>query len=113
MTTVKQNTPGPQQKTKAAPAAAKPATKKTLPGDQTFLFDKDNYMWMIIGIVLILIGFVLMSGGKNPDPHNFNYDELYSFRRITIAPLVMLLGFAVEVYAIMKKPKETTTTPVI
>ena len=74
---------------------------------QYFLFDKENYMWMIGGVVLILLGFVLMSGGKSPDPHKFNYDEIYSFRRITLAPIVILLGFAVEVYAIMKKPKET------
>lgn len=75
---------------------------------QNFLFDKENYMWMIGGVVLILIGFVLMAGGKSPDPHKFNYDEIYSFRRITLAPIVILLGFVVEVYAIMKKPKEST-----
>jgi len=61
---------------------------------------------MIGGVVLILIGFMLMSGGKSPDPHKFLYDEIYSFRRITLAPIVILLGFAVEVYAIMKKPEE-------
>ena len=87
-------------------------TKKTnafAPNDdsQVFLFDKENYMWMIGGIVLILIGFFLMAGGKSPDPHQFNYSEIYSIRRITIAPIVVLLGFGVEIYAIMKKPKET------
>ncbi len=76
-----------------------------------FLFDKENYMWMIGGMLLIFIGFMLMSGGKSPDPHKFNYDEIYSFRRITLAPIIILLGFAVEVYAIMKKPKETAQTP--
>ncbi len=75
-------------------------------GNQVFLFDKGNYTWMIGGVVLILIGFMLMSGGKSPDPHKFLYDEIYSFRRITLAPIVILLGFAVEVYAIMKKPQE-------
>jgi hypothetical protein len=74
-------------------------------GNQTFLFDRSNYMWMIGGVVLILIGFALMSGGKSADPHQFNFDEIYSFRRITLAPIVVLLGFAVEIYAIMKKPK--------
>lgn len=111
MATVRQNTPGPQQKSK--PVAAKSAGKNAPSGDQTFLFDKDNYMWMIIGIVLILIGFVLMAGGKSADPHNFNYDELYSVRRITLAPIVMMIGFVIEVYAIMKKPKAAKTTPVI
>lgn len=99
------------------PPKTTPTTKSTRTGGtssnnfpQNFLFDKENYMWMIGGVVLILIGFMLMSGGKSPDPHKFNYDEIYSFRRITLAPIVILLGFAVEVYAIMKKPKEATGT---
>jgi hypothetical protein len=84
------------------PVAGVKASKTT---EQTFLFDKENYMWMIGGVVLILIGFMLMSGGKSPSPNEFHYDEVYSFRRITLAPIVLLLGFAVEIYAIMKKPK--------
>jgi len=110
MSTVK-----PQQTTPPARPAAAPvkrpivATPKRQP--QAFLFDKENYIWMIAGVLLIFIGFQLMSGGKSPDPTKFNYDEIYSFRRITLAPIVVLLGFAVEVYAIMKKPKETA--PVI
>jgi len=77
---------------------------------QEFLFGKENYTLMIGGIVLILLGFLLMSGGKAANPTEFHYDEIYSFRRITLAPLMVMLGFAVEVYAIMKKPKETNTT---
>jgi heme/copper-type cytochrome/quinol oxidase subunit 2 len=73
-------------------------------GDQSPLFDKSNYTWMIAGVVLVLLGFVLMSGGKSPDPHKFNYDEVFSPMRITVAPILILLGFAVEAYAIMKKP---------
>ena len=117
MTTVKQNNPAPQPKAKPAPApAAKQASKKSAAkpaADQTFLFNKDNYMYMIAGVVLILLGFVLMAGGKSADPHQFKYEEIYSFRRITLAPIVMLIGFGLEVYAIMKKPKETTNTPVV
>ncbi len=79
--------------------------------EQFFLFDKENYMWMIGGVALIFIGFMLMSGGKSPNPHEFNYSEIYSVRRITIAPIVVLLGFIVEVYAIMKKPKEQEQNP--
>ena len=70
-----------------------------------FLFDKENYMLMFAGLALILIGFVLMSGGKSADPHQFNYEEIYSFRRITLAPIVLLAGIGLEVYAIMKRPK--------
>ncbi len=76
------------------------------PKDHPLLFDKENYIWMIGGIALIFIGFLLMAGGKSPDPHKFNYDEIYSFRRITLAPIVILTGFVVEVFAIMKKPKD-------
>ena len=83
---------------------AKPAANDRSNG--VFLFDKSNYMWMIGGVVLILIGFVLMAGGKSADPHQFNYKEIYSAQRITVAPLLILLGFAIEVYAIMKKPVE-------
>jgi hypothetical protein len=85
--------------------ATKPAPKNNVPkGNQVFLFDKSNYTWMIAGVVLILIGLALIAGGKSPDPHKFNYDELYSFRRITLAPIIMMIGFGIEVYAIMKKP---------
>jgi uncharacterized membrane protein len=69
-----------------------------------FLFDKGNYTWMIAGVALIILGFILMAGGKSADPNQFNYDEIYSPMRITVAPILILLGFAVEVYAIMKKP---------
>jgi uncharacterized membrane protein len=69
------------------------------------LFNKDNYMWMIIGIVLVAIGIILMSGGKSTDPNVFKENEVYSVRRITIAPILILLGLGVEVYAIFKKPK--------
>ncbi len=75
--------------------------------EQYFLFDKTNYILMIAGIVLIFIGFMLMAGGKSANPHEFHYEEIYSFRRITLAPIVLLLGFFLEVYAIMKKPADT------
>ena len=71
---------------------------------QAFLFDKTNYMWMLGGVVLVIIGFMLMSGGKSEDPTKFNYDEIYSTTRVTIAPILILIGFIIEIYAIMKKP---------
>lgn len=66
-------------------------------------FGKSNYTWMLIGAALILIGMLLMTGGKSPDPNVFNADEVYSFRRITIAPILIIAGFCVEVFAIFKK----------
>ncbi len=60
---------------------------------------------MIAGVVVILIGFVLMSGGATSDPNVFPKEELYSFRRITLAPIVVMIGFGIEVFAILKRPK--------
>ncbi len=100
----------PQQTAQAAPVKPTASTKNSVKANDRelyFLFDKENYMWMIGGLALIFIGFLLMSGGKSANPHEFHYDEIYSFRRITLAPIVILLGFAAEAYAIMKKPKET------
>lgn len=62
-------------------------------------------MWMIIGIVLVAVGILLMSGGKSADPNVFKDNEVYSFRRITLAPIIILIGLGIEVYAIFKKPK--------
>lgn len=70
------------------------------------IFTKDNYMWMAIGAAVIILGFLLMIGGKSPDPSVFNKDEVYSPRRITLAPILIVAGLILEIYAIMKKPKE-------
>ena len=59
---------------------------------------------MIIGILFIALGFILMSGGGSDDPNVFN-EEIYSFRRIRIAPLIVIIGFAIEIYAILTKPE--------
>lgn len=67
---------------------------------------KENYILLAIGFGIIVLGFLLMVGGKSADPKVFNGDEIFSFRRITLAPIVILAGFAFEIYAIMKKPKE-------
>lgn len=66
---------------------------------------KDNFVWMIIGIVIVALGMLLMAGGKSPNPAEFNQNEVYSTTRITIAPFLIIVGLGVEVYAIFKKPK--------
>jgi hypothetical protein len=66
-------------------------------------FGKSNYIWMAIGAALIILGKILMSGGKSADPNVFNTNEVNSFRRITLAPIVIIAGFIVEIYAIFKK----------
>ncbi len=70
-----------------------------------FALNKENYILLAIGFAIIIIGFLLMIGGRSSDPNTFNGEELYSFRRITLAPLVVLFGFMFEIYAIMKTPK--------
>jgi Protein of unknown function (DUF3098) len=70
------------------------------------IFEKQNYMWMLIGGVVIIAGFLLMIGGKSADPNVFNKDEVYGFRRITLAPILIVAGLIIEIYAIMKKPKD-------
>ncbi len=69
-----------------------------------FVFEKQGYMIVLAGIVMIITGFALMSGGGSDDPNVFN-PEIFSFRRITLAPSVVMAGFALEIYAIMRKPK--------
>ncbi|VAW19981.1 FIG00652591: hypothetical protein [hydrothermal vent metagenome] len=80
------------------------AKKETEIKDDGFALGKENYRLMAIGFVIIVIGFVLMTGGGSDDPNVFN-PEIFSFRRITLAPVVLLFGFIFEIYAIMKKPK--------
>ena len=88
--------------TPAAQAKPKPtATVSNLP----FLFSKDNYIIMIAGVAVVILGFVLMTGPANDNPNFFNGNEIYSFRRITLAPIVVMIGFLIEVYAILKRPK--------
>lgn len=69
------------------------------------LFTKENFTWMFVGAVIIALGFFLLSGGKNSDPKVFDTKEVYSTTRITIAPILIVLGLIVEIYAIFKKPK--------
>lgn len=70
-----------------------------------FIFGKKNYKWMMIGLGVIALGFILMSGGGSDDPEVFN-PEIYSWRRIRLAPAVILIGFGIEVYAILLNPNK-------
>jgi hypothetical protein len=73
---------------------------------QEFLFDKINYKILLIGIGVIALGFLLMSGGGSDDPNVYS-DAIFSFRRIRLAPTTVLIGFGITIYAILKKPKKT------
>jgi len=80
--------------------------KKEVDEKTEFALGKENYILLAVGFVIIIIGFMLMVGGGSKDPNVFNGTELFSFRRIILAPIVVLFGFLFEIWAIMKKPKE-------
>jgi hypothetical protein len=69
-----------------------------------FLFEKANYKFLFIGIAVIALGFILMSGGGSDDPKVWN-DAVFNFRRIRLAPTVVLIGFGIVIYSIFKKSK--------
>jgi len=70
-----------------------------------FVFNRSSYRLLIIGIIAILLGFILMVGGASNDPNVFDKEALFSHVRITLAPFLVLSGYVVVIYAIMKKPK--------
>lgn len=67
------------------------------------LFTKKNYTWMIAGLVVMALGMLLMVGGKSPDPMVFNEHEVYSTVRITVAPILIIIGIVIEIFAIFRK----------
>ena len=71
-----------------------------------FIFQKKNYQFMFLGLGFIALGFILMSGGGSDDPNVFNPD-IYSFRRIRLAPTLVLIGLGIEIYAILLNPHKT------
>ena len=90
----------PARTTKAnVPAATK---KKEIASAE--LFGKENLKWMLIGIAVLILGFLLMAGGGSDDPNVFNKDEVYSTVRITIAPIVIIIGLIIEIFAIFRRP---------
>ena len=79
-------------------------TVKAVP-ENNLLFTKENYKWMLIGLAVLALGFFLMAGGKSSNPQVFNDKDVYSPMRITVAPILIIAGLLIEIYAIMKKPK--------
>jgi hypothetical protein len=91
--------------TRPVAQAKTPATKPKA-GE---LFGKENFKWMLIGVAILIVGFLLMAGGGSDDPKVFDPSEVYSTRRITIAPIVILVGLMIQIYAIFRQPKNTGT----
>jgi hypothetical protein len=79
--------------------------KKSTPVSSSSLFEKENLLLMLAGVAVIAIGMLLMVGGRSSNPAEFNYNEVYSTIRITIAPILIIIGLGIEIYAIFKKPK--------
>ena len=71
--------------------------------NSNFAFSKENYIWLCVGIVLLIVGYVLMSGGGSDNPNEFHADQIFSARRITLAPITVLAGYGTILYAIFKK----------
>jgi len=67
---------------------------------------RENFKYIIVGCVVVIVGFILMSGGGTEDPTKFNEEELFSFRRITLAPFLVMLGYGVVLFGILKRPKK-------
>jgi hypothetical protein len=80
--------------------------EKTVKATNVPLFERENIIWMLAGAAVMIIGFLLMSGGRSTDPKVFDEKEVYSTTRITIAPIVILLGLAIEIFAIFRHPKK-------
>lgn len=75
-------------------------------GDGPILYDKFNYILMVTGVLFIIAGFAFMAGGKNPDPNVFDAAEVYSFNRITLAPILVVIGLVIEIFAVLKRPSQ-------
>jgi fumarate reductase subunit D len=82
------------------------ATKNENKEKQSFALGRENYKLLAIGFAIIVAGFLLMLGGKSEDPNVFS-EKIFSFRRIILAPIVVLAGFIFEIWAIMRKPKNS------
>lgn len=91
---------------KTVKSVANDASKKAVDNSHpVFAFGKENYIIMIAGVVFIMVGFILMTGGGSKDPNVFN-EDMFDFRRLTLSPILILIGFALEIVAIMKKPRD-------
>lgn len=82
--------------------------KRKQDAKSSFIFGRKNYKFMFIGLACIALGFILMSGGGSDDPNVFN-PEIFNFRRIRLAPTLVLIGFGVQVYAILLNPDNSNS----
>lgn len=74
-----------------------------------FVFEKENYKLLLIGIGFLVVGFALMVGGRSDSPDFFNY-EMFNFQRLTLSPILLMIGYVIGIFAIMKRPRKSTFT---
>ena len=91
-----------QEKIRKNPVQPEPTKPKIDKSD--FAFDRQNYKWLLIGLAFLLVGYLLMIGGGSDDPDVFNYG-MFNFQRLTLSPILLIIGYLLGIYAIMKKPK--------
>jgi hypothetical protein len=93
--------------TKANTSQVKPSVKPKVSESHhlEFAFGKENYRLLLIGLGFLLVGYILMIGGGSEDPNVFS-DKIFDFQRLTLAPILLIIGFVIEIFAIMKKPKD-------
>lgn len=106
--------PAPQQQAKkSAPAPARRQEKKesvfNTPANRALIFGRQNFLYMGVGLLLVLLGLAAMSGGAMPDPNTWEPERIYSFRRITLAPILMVAGFVAVIMGIFKKSQTADT----
>jgi hypothetical protein len=101
----KQKKTGKFQKPQVSVPSEKPRAGEKGIKTGGFAFTKENYRLLLIGLALIFVGFLLMIGGGSDDPNVFS-EDIFNFRRMTLAPILILAGYVVEIFAIMKKPKD-------
>jgi hypothetical protein len=94
-------------KTTGPATPSKPAKPVRSAAGMGTLFEKTNFRWMLIGVVVMALGFILMAGGKSSDPNVFDPKQVYSTTRITIAPIIILAGLVIEIIAIFRQPKNS------
>jgi uncharacterized membrane protein len=93
--------------TKTTVPATPSKSAKPRPAGMGTLFEKTNLRWMLIGVIVMAVGFVLMAGGKSSDPNVFDTKQVYSTTRITIAPIIILAGLVIEIIALFRQPKNS------
>lgn len=96
-----------KNKTKVVKKTDNPPVDLPLEERRNFAFDRNNYKWLLIGMAFLLVGYLLMIGGGSDDPDVFNY-SMFNFQRLTLSPILLMIGYLLGIYAIMKKPRNIT-----